>query len=144
MLRFRDILVPIRIRGSVPLTHGSDFGSCYFRQCIKVFLMIEGFRVGSVPRTKYPDPDLGGLKTYGSYGSKSGYATLLDRMLWVWFVCTFRSPSYCDVYLRQSCVFPLNILFTSCFLPALLPGFFFRKTKKNLPIQFFNACKSEQ
>jgi hypothetical protein len=30
VLRIRDILVRIRIRGSVPLTNGS--GSCYFRE----------------------------------------------------------------------------------------------------------------
>jgi hypothetical protein len=29
--RIRDILVRIRIRGSVPLTNGSGSGSCYFR-----------------------------------------------------------------------------------------------------------------
>jgi hypothetical protein len=39
-------------------------------------------------------------------------------------------------------VSPVYFLSTSCFLPALLPGFFFRKTKKILPIHFFNACKS--
>ncbi len=32
VLRIRDILVRIRIRGSGPLTKGSGFGSCYFRQ----------------------------------------------------------------------------------------------------------------
>ncbi len=31
-LRIREILVRIRIRGSIPLTNGSGFGSCYFRQ----------------------------------------------------------------------------------------------------------------
>jgi hypothetical protein len=30
VLRIRDILVWIRIRGSVPQTNGSGFGSCYF------------------------------------------------------------------------------------------------------------------
>ncbi len=32
VLRIRDILVRIRIRGSVPLTNGSGSGSWYFRQ----------------------------------------------------------------------------------------------------------------
>ena len=32
VLRISDILVRIRIRGSVPLTNGSGFGSCYFCQ----------------------------------------------------------------------------------------------------------------
>ncbi len=32
MLRFRDILVRIRIRGSVPLVNGSGSGCCYFHQ----------------------------------------------------------------------------------------------------------------
>ncbi len=32
VLRIRDILVRIRIRGSVPLTNGSGSGSCCFRQ----------------------------------------------------------------------------------------------------------------
>jgi hypothetical protein len=31
MLWIRDIVVRIRIRGSVPLTNGSGSGSCYFR-----------------------------------------------------------------------------------------------------------------
>jgi hypothetical protein len=32
VLRIRDILVRIQIRGSVPLLKGSGPGSCYFRQ----------------------------------------------------------------------------------------------------------------
>ncbi len=32
VLRIRDILIQIRIRGSIPLTNRSWFGSCYFRQ----------------------------------------------------------------------------------------------------------------
>jgi hypothetical protein len=31
MSRIRNIMLRIRIRGSVPLTNGSDSGSCYFR-----------------------------------------------------------------------------------------------------------------
>jgi hypothetical protein len=31
VLQIHDILVWIRIRGSMPLTNGSGFGSCYFR-----------------------------------------------------------------------------------------------------------------
>jgi hypothetical protein len=30
VLRIHEILVRIRIRGSIPLTNGSGFGSCYF------------------------------------------------------------------------------------------------------------------
>jgi hypothetical protein len=32
VLRIHEILVRIRIRGSIPLTNGSVSGSCYFRQ----------------------------------------------------------------------------------------------------------------
>jgi hypothetical protein len=39
VLRIRDILVRIQIRGSVPLTNGSGSGSCYFRRffCLLLF-----------------------------------------------------------------------------------------------------------
>ncbi len=85
VFRTNDILVWIRIRGSMPLTNGSGFGSgsCYFHhwssRCqqktvwIKVFLTIFACQLkdpdpdlDSYLCLMNPDSDLGGPKTCGS------------------------------------------------------------------------------
>jgi hypothetical protein len=94
--------------------------------------MIEGSGAGSVPRTKYPDPDLGGLKTHGYYGSKSGYATLLDRMLLVCLFVLFEA-SRIVMFIYVSAVYFLS---TSCLLPVFFLLFFLAFSTEK--IKFFS------
>ncbi len=78
VLRIRNILVRIRIRGSIPLTNGSGSWSCYFSQCPsrrqqKFFpYYLLKVHLNHFSKTK-------SHKTYGPYGtgSCSGSATLL-------------------------------------------------------------------
>jgi hypothetical protein len=118
VLRIHDILGWIRIRGSMPLTNGSE--SCYFRHwpsrcqqksnflthffCLNIKSKKEsqnsrnqGLSYYFCNDTRYlwqVDPDPGGPKTWGSGGSGFGSATLLHRFILISLLCWY-DPRNC-------------------------------------------------
>ncbi len=108
VLGIRDMVVRIRIRGSVPLTNGS--GSSFFLQWLKG-LRVQRKRNFSIffsynfylwLMDQDPDRDPGGPKTCGSCGSGSGSPTLF--ILLCLNVCYLKWPTIPTkiIFLRTS------------------------------------------